>query len=161
MAQEFKQLMAEWETWARLAGMSGSSSVQQGDGAHGIRFCSQDGDYQLKRDNSWWVIDESDDHGKWYLATATCSTIELAEKYLIWTWGSLARTVVGAEQLGRRFQQQGFNQMVQQVPADRANFVELRTLDGIAVVPNSKSVVLSRVLALPLSQVDAILRAGL
>lgn len=159
--QEIDRLAAEWVHWTLAAGMAGASWVRLGDCAAETRFCCDGGDYALRRDGRWWVVDESDERGKWYSATATFSTIRLAEKHLIWTWGSLARTTVRAEQLGRRLQQQGFDERVHQKRAVQANFVELSTPDGPAIVPNSQSVILSRVLMLSLSQLDGMVRTGL
>lgn len=159
--RENDRLTAEWKYWTQMAGMAGASSVRLGDSAAETRFCSDGGDFALRRDGEWWAIDESDERGKWYSATATFSTIQFAEKYLIWTWGSLARTTVRAEQLGRRLQQQGFNERVDQKLAAQANFVELTTQDGIAIVPNSQGVILSHVLVLSLPQLDGMLRTGL
>lgn len=67
-----------------------------------IRFKSADESVCLGQEGTWWVIDEVDDRGKRYDYTARFSTFELAEKYLIWTWGSVARSVLRAEQLGVR-----------------------------------------------------------
>jgi hypothetical protein len=158
MEQGIKRLVSEWENWTRVAGMAGSSSVREADDTVEIRFSADDGDYVLRKDDDWWVIDESDELGKWYRKTAMFSSIQLASKYLIWTWGLQARTAVGAEQLGRRFQQQGFDEDAHQTPAFRADFVELSTPDGLAAVPNSKSVILSRVLALSHAELDEMLR---
>lgn len=161
MVREIDRLAAEWVHWTLAAGMAGASWVRLGNSAAETRFCSDGGDYALRRDGKWWVVDESDERGKWYSATATFSTIQLAEKYLIWTWGSLARTTVRAEQLSRRLQQQGFDERVHQKPAARANFVELSTPDGTAIVPNSQSVILSHILVLSLPQLGGMLRTGL
>lgn len=132
MVQDTMELVTAWSDWTRAAGMTGSS-VREGGSTADVQFCSSDSNYHLKRDGSWWLIDESDERGNCYPATATFSTIQLAEKYLIWTWGSLARTAVGAEQLGRRFQQQGLNDEVGHGATVRANFIELTTPDGVAL----------------------------
>lgn len=161
MVPEIDRLVAEWVHWTLAAGMAGASWVRLGDGVAETRFCSDGGDYALRRDGKWWVVDESDERGKWYSATATFSTIKLAEKYLIWTWGSLARTTVRAEQLGRRLQQHEVDERVHQRPAAKANLVELSTPDGTAIVPRSQSAILSRVLVLSLAELDGMLRTGL
>lgn len=158
--QETERLVREWNEWTRLAGMTGTS-VEEGDDAVGVQFRSSDGDFRLRKEGGWWVIDESDDRGKTCPATATFSSRELAEKYLVWTWGSTARTTVGAEQLGRVLRQRGFNPDVPHAPALRDNFVELATPDGLAIVPNSKSVILNHVLTLTPDQLDEMLRQGL
>lgn len=160
MAQDWNRLVEEWGIWTQLAGMPGTS-VEVDTDSDEIRFVSREGVYLLKKERDWWVVDESDDRGKWYAATVTCSTVQLAEKYLTWTWASLARTVVGQPQLGRQFQELGLNHEVRQSESERANFVELTTRDGVAVVPISKAVVLSHVLPLPATQLDEILRQGL
>ena len=85
----------------------------------------------------------------------------MAQKYLIWTWATTARTVIGAPQLGKRFQQQGFNNKVRSSEGSRANFVQLITPYGTAEVPGSKSIVLSHVMPMPLTQLIETLGEGL
>ncbi|MFC7673257.1 hypothetical protein ACFQWH_09260 [Mycolicibacterium sp. GCM10028919] len=157
---EFDQLVAQWKYWTNIAGIA-HVSVDRQDGVTEIGFRSDEGAYFLRRDGDWWSVDETDDRGKTYPATVSCSTVPLAQKYLIWTWATTARTVIGAPQLGRRFQQQGFNTEVHSSESSRANFVQLITPNGTAEVPGSKSIILSHVMPMPLAQLIETLGEGL
>ncbi|WP_156766159.1 hypothetical protein [Mycobacterium sp. E342] len=74
-----------------------------------IAFTSGDFSTYLRRDTEWWIVDTVDDCGQRRNDTAKSSSLELAEKYLIWIWSSLARGVIGAAPLGPQLYSSGFS----------------------------------------------------
>ncbi|MBX9919241.1 MAG: hypothetical protein K2Y33_05330 [Mycolicibacterium frederiksbergense] len=156
----FARLAEHWINWTQLSGTT-DVSVSEADKDCLIRFKSADGSFFLRREGTWWVIDEVDDHGKRYADTTRFSTFELAEKYLIWTWGSVARSVLRAEQLGVRLNSLGMAPGVSVEPTDREYVVELHAATGVAILPLSGATIASHWMTLSIEEVEQMLEAGL
>lgn len=156
----FTRLTEQWIKWTRLSGMT-DASVSEADENCLIRFTSADESFFLRREGTWWVIDEVDDRGKRYDDTARFSTFELAEKYLIWTWGSVARSVLRAEQLGVRLNSLGMAPGVRVEPTDREYVVELHAATGVAILPLSRATIASHWMTLSIEEVEQMLADGL
>lgn len=161
MTRSSGYLISQWDRWTTLAGLPRPRVVEGTDSDAEVEFVSGEGSYVLRRHVDRWTVDESDDRGHRYPAQIRCSTFDLAAKYLIWTWATTARSVVGAPQLGRRYQMLGPNASAGIGEGDRPNTVKLTTSDGWALVPASKSVILSHVLALSFEDLDKVLSEGL
>lgn len=156
----FTRLTEQWIKWTRLSGVT-DVSVSEADQDCLIRFRSADGSFFVRREGTWWVIDEVDDRGKRHDETARFSSFELAEKYLIWTWGSVARSVLRAEQLGVRLNSLGMAPGVRVEPTDREYRVQLHAAGDTAILPLSKATIASHWMAMPIEEVERMLVAGL
>ncbi|KUI48153.1 hypothetical protein AU198_19205 [Mycobacterium sp. GA-1199] len=160
MQPDFSRLATSWDEWAnraQLTHVGASDSRDDGD----MAFTSDDASFYLRLEDGWWVLDEVDDRGKRYPGTARFSTFELVERYLIWTWASVARSLLGAEQLGRQLHSLGVKAGVEVLPTDREYVMELRLRDGVAILPASKVPVFSHVLDMPLHELDQMIRQGI
>lgn len=156
----FARLSEHWMKWTRLSRMSNVSASEAVEDCL-IRFTSGDESFFLRQEGVWWVIDEVDDRGKRYDDTAKFSTFELAEKYLIWTWGSVARSVLRAEQLGVRLSSLGMAPGVRVEPTDREYVVELHAATGVAILPLSRVTIASHWMTLSIEEVEQMLADGL
>jgi hypothetical protein len=94
-----------WLAWAPQAGMTGASvSVASGE----MLFKSADYTVDLRTIDEGWAIDTIDDRGQRHNDVAKFSTFELAEKYLIWEWASLARSSLASGPLGANLYKLGY-----------------------------------------------------
>jgi len=94
-----------WLAWAPQAGMS-DASVSAGSGE--ILFKSADYTAQLRSSEGGLAIDTIDDRGERHNDVAKFSTFELAEKYLIWEWATLARSGLASGPLGANLYRLGY-----------------------------------------------------
>lgn len=160
MSVDFSALSASWAEWSNLAGLA---HVATSIAHHGsaVDFASSDGSFHLEQDNGWWVLDEVDERGQRYEGTARFSTFDLAQKYLVWRWASIARSALGAPQLGRRLQSLGVNPGVAVLPTDREYVSELRLPNGAAIIPASQVPVFSHVLSMSFDEIGQLVRQNL
>lgn len=114
VTSDLSDLAESWQMWTGRAGMA-DATVGVGEDGEGALFRSDDEAYELRHANGWWVLDEIDDRGRRYTDTARFSTIALAHEYLVWRWSSIARTALGAKQLGPYFHSLGMNPNVDAV----------------------------------------------
>lgn len=85
----------------------------------------------------------------------------MAEKYLIWTWGSVARGVLHVEQLGVRLHSLGMAPGVRVEPTDREYRVQLHAASDTAILTLSKATIASHCMTLLIEEVEQMLEAGL
>jgi hypothetical protein len=156
---DFSGLSRSWFEWTSLARMTHVSVSVNCDDCL-IFFKSDDQSFHLRRDGDWWVIDEVDDRGKRYSATAKFSTFELAETYLIWNWASVTRSAIGAKQLGAHLHTLGMSPGVETVPTEREYFVELRGPAGSAILPMSSATIFSHLMSKSVDEIEQMVREG-
>ncbi|MCK0173857.1 hypothetical protein [Mycolicibacterium sp. F2034L] len=159
MTVDFSRLRRNWVEWTRLARMTRVSvSTECGDCQ--ISFKSDDQSFHLRQDGAWWVIDAVDDRGHRYDSTAKFSTFDLAEAYLIWNWGSVSRSAVGAKSLGRELHARGMDPNVETAPTERDYFVELRASKGAAILAMSDAAVFSHLMSKSVEDVERMVKEG-
>lgn len=156
---DFSRLSRSWTEWTNLARMTRVSVSAERDVTH-IGFTSDDQSFHLRKEGEWWTIDEVDDRGKRYEATATFSTLDLAEKYLIWNWASVTRTAIGAKQLGVHLHALGMAPHIEMVPTERDYFVELRSPGGSAALPKSSATIFSHLMLKSVDDVEQMVQEG-
>lgn len=122
-----------------------------------IAFLSDDNSVYLRHNDGWWAVDTVNDRGHRYNDIALLSTYDLAEKFLIWRWASIARSAIGAKQLGAELNSQGPVPGVEVVTTSRDHFVELRAGDGRAVVSDASATVFSHVMCMSVSEIENLL----
>jgi hypothetical protein len=104
---DFSRLSANWVEWASRLGLSDISVLRDCDDCE-ILFSSKDYSVHLRNDGTWWVVDTVDDRGQRSNADAKLSKFDLAEKYLIWRWVTLARPRLASGPLGADLYRQGY-----------------------------------------------------
>ncbi len=156
---DFSRLTRNWWEWTSLARMS-RVSVSEDCGDCQISFKSDDQAFHLREDGAWWTVDEVDDRGKRYAATAKFSTFDLVETYLIWNWASVTRSAIGAKQLGRELHALGMAPNVEILPTEREYFVELRGSAGSAILPLSSATIFSHLMAKSVEQIEQMVKEG-
>jgi hypothetical protein len=105
--EDFSRLSANWAEWASQAGLVGISVLTDCNDCQ-ILFSSNDYSVHLRNDGTWWVVDTVDDRGHRKNAVARLSSFNLAEKYLIWDWVTLARSSLASGSLGTDLYKQGY-----------------------------------------------------
>lgn len=159
MKPDCKRLADNWTTWAGLSRSTGVS-VDDHPNEDQIVFRSSDFSYRLHLDDGSWVLDELDDRNQWRRAVGRFSTFEMAEKYLIWAWASLARSVVGAPNLGSALYAQGFASPVQVTQVSAGSY-ELTTPAGSVVLPLVKATIFSHLMDRPVEDIEREVSSGL
>lgn len=125
-----------------------------------ILFKSDDYSVHLRHGDRWWIVDTVDDRGQRHSDEAKFSKFELAEKYLIWTWGNSARGIIGAKRLGPRLYALGYNPDVEVIPIAEG-VAELRSSSGEAVLLEPYATIYSHLMSKSLSDIEDMLREGL
>jgi hypothetical protein len=156
---DFARLSRNWIEWTRLARMT-HVSISEGCTDCEIFFKSDDQSFHLRQDGDWWTVDEVDDRGKRYNATAKFSTFDLAEKYLIWNWAAVTRSAIGAKQLGVHLHALGMAPNVEIVPTEREYFVELRASTGSAILPMSSATIFSHLMSKSVDEIEQMVEEG-
>ncbi|AQA06370.1 hypothetical protein BVC93_13150 [Mycobacterium sp. MS1601] len=77
----------------------------------------------------------------------------MAEKYLVWTWASLARSYVGATILGRPLYDAGFAAGVEKELVAPGTF-ELRSREGCAVLMEPYGTIFSHLIDMTEEQIE-------
>jgi hypothetical protein len=152
---DFARLSSNWIKWSTMIGIGGVAVSTECDDCD-IAFLSDDNSVHLHHNDGWWGVDTVNDRGRRYDNIALLSTFELAEKFLIWRWASIARTVIGARQLGAELHSQGLMPGVEVATASRDHFVELRTQDGRAVVSDASATVFSHVMRMSVEEIESL-----
>jgi hypothetical protein len=156
MMTDFSRLSANWSKWSTMTGLRGASVSTDCEDCD-ILFASDDDSIHLRHNGAWWAIDSVNDRGRRYNDIALLSTFDLVEKFLIWRWGSLARTVIGARQLGAELHSQGPMAAVEFAKTSRDHYVELRTPGGTAVVSEASATVFSHVMGMSVEEIERLL----
>jgi hypothetical protein len=125
-----------------------------------ILFSSRDYSVHLREVGGWWIVDTVDDRHQRSNDTARFSTYELAEKYLVWTWASMARSYVRAPILGPKFYSQGFASSVEAIQLGQVGLYELRSPEGQAVLSEPSATIFSHLILMPEEDIERMVRAG-
>lgn len=153
---DFSRLSANWIKWSTMAGMRGASVFDECEDCD-VLFLSDDESIHLRHVATWWAVDSINDRGRRYNDIALLSTYDLVEKFLIWRWGSLARTVIGAKQLGAELHAQGPMPGVKFAETSRNHYFELSAPDGAAVVSQANATVFSHVMCMSVDHIETLL----
>lgn len=153
---DFARLSSNWIKWTTMIGIGGVSVSAECEDCD-IAFLSDDNSVYLHHYDGWWAVDTVNDRGHRYNNIAEFSTYDLVEKFLIWRWASIARTAIGAKQLGAELHSRGPMPNVEFAEASRDHFVELRAQDGTAVVSEASATVFSHVMCMSVDEIERLL----
>lgn len=104
---DFARLSENWLEWVGKMGLKKISVSMNCDDCQ-VLFSSDDYSVHLRNDGTWWVVDVIDDRGQRSNGIARLSTFDLAEKYLIWKWVTLARSSLASGPLGTDLYRRGY-----------------------------------------------------
>jgi hypothetical protein len=155
---DFARMSASWIEWSNRAHLS-NVAVSSNCGDCEIAFTSDDFSVHLRHERDWWVVDTVDDRGQRRNDTAKLSSFDLAEKYSIWIWASIARGAIGAPRLGPSFYSLGFNPDVDVTPIAEG-IAELRSPSGKAVLMEPYATIFSHLMSKSLDEIEWMVRAG-
>jgi hypothetical protein len=156
---DFARLSTNWTEWAARAGLSGATASTDCDDC-AIIFRSSDYSVHLREAGNWWVIDKVDDRGHRNNEVAKFSTFELAEKYLVWDWVTLARSSLASGPLGTDLYRMGYAPGVEVSDADPAN-IEVRYGGDCGVLVSGDATIFSHVMKKSVAEIESIARSGL
>ncbi|WP_156737715.1 hypothetical protein [Mycobacterium sp. E735] len=155
---DFSRLTERWYRFAKwLGGDPVSVSTNCADCA--ILFATADSSLHLRQSGRWWIVDTVDDRGHRRNDTARFSTFDLAEKYLIWDWMSIAYTPIGKPSLWPRLYSRGFNPHVKSIALTNGR-VELRSEDGRALLTEPDAKIFSHLMLESLAEIERIITTG-
>ncbi|CAJ1509817.1 Imm61 family immunity protein [[Mycobacterium] holstebronense] len=158
MTGKFTRLSHAWAEFANLASLR-SISVSL-DNKAAATFLADDESFYLYKEGDWWVVDRTDDRGKRYTATAKFSNFELLEKYLIWRWGSTARSAFSLESLGPPLYKMGFSSNVTVAPTENQWKTEIKSAAGSAILGQPYSTIFSHLMSKSIDEINEMVRAG-
>lgn len=141
---------------SRLANASVSTDCDDAQ----ICFKSDDASFYLRQVADRWILDEVDERGQRHDDAANFSTFDLAEKYLIWNWASLARSIIGVPRLGAALYAQGFDPEVQ-VHELREGIYRLTSAFGDAVVMGVPATIFSHLMSKSVEEIERTVRQDL
>jgi hypothetical protein len=156
---DFSRLSQDWTEWSsriRLANVSVSPA--RDDTA--IDFTSDDQSFYLRKDDGWWTIDVVNDRGSRYNDIAKFSTFDLAEKFLIWRWGSTMRDVLGARIFGPELYALGRNADVVVVSTENEWQFELQSDVGRARLSEPDATIFSHLISRSTDELQQMLEDG-
>lgn len=156
---DHSRLAANWLRWSGVSGVS-SASIVEDHANDRVVFKAGEGSFTLRHQGDWWSLDETDDRGSHRFGAARFSAFTLAEIYLIWTWASLARTAIGAKDLGAELYAAGFNPAVA-VEEEMPGVYKLSSRAGTAVVTGVKATIISHLMEEPVEKVEALVSTGI
>jgi hypothetical protein len=156
---DFTRLSNDWTEWSnriRLANVSVSPARDSNE----IGFTSDDQSFFLRMENSWWTIDVVNDRGRRYNDTAKFSTFDLAEKFLIWRWGSTMRDVLGAKILGPKLYALGHSADVVVLPTENEWLFELQSEAGSARLSEPDATIFSHLMSKSVDEIEQMVKEG-
>ena len=153
---DFGRLSSHWVKWSTMIGI-GDVKVSTECEDCDIAFLSNDNSVHLRHTDGWWVVDAVNDRNQRYDDIASLSNYELAEKFLIWRWGSFARSAMGARQLGAELHSQGPLNRVEFLKTSRDYVVELRLNDDRAIVSEASATVFSHIMGTSVEEIENLL----
>lgn len=155
---DFSRLAANWADWSHRAQRTGVDVSTNGDGE--VFLTSDDYSVHLREDGPWWVVDTIDDRGQRHDNTAKLSTFDLAEKYLIWSWGNSVRSMIGAERLGPRYYSLGMSPDVEVIPVSEG-IAEIRSGVGSAVLMEPYATIFSHLMSKSVEEIEQMVHEGI
>ncbi|MGE2736072.1 hypothetical protein [Mycolicibacterium vaccae] len=156
---DFSRLSNDWTRWSSRIGLANVSASTAGDGS-AIEFTSDDQSFYLRDDGDWWAIDVVNDRGQRYNDTAKFSTFDLAQKYLIWRWGSTMRDVLGASIFGPELYKLGRSADVVVVPTENEWLFELQSEAGRARLSEPDATIFSHLMSKSVHEIEQMIEAG-
>lgn len=153
----FGRLSQNWLYWSELGQLT-NLSVSTGCDDCAVLFSSEDYSVHLRNSAGWWVVDTVNDRHQRSNDTGRFSSYQLAEKYLIWTWASMARSVVRARLLGPKLYAKGFAPGVDTVPISEGVY-ELRSPAGTAVLTEPAATIFSHLMDRSEDDIERMVRA--
>lgn len=156
---DFERLRRNWLHWSGLAQLR-DVAVNTACEDCAVLFSSTEYSVHLRDGGAWWLVDTVDDRGQRQDATATFSSFDLAEKYLVWIWGSTARSVARLPILGRPLYDLGFDAGVDVIPISEGIY-ELRSPNGRAVLMEPYATIFSHLMGTPEEDIERALTADL
>ncbi|WP_156673410.1 MULTISPECIES: hypothetical protein [unclassified Mycobacterium] len=156
---DFSRISASWIEWSSLARLPDAAVSTKCDDCE-IAFTSTDFSVHLRHEADWWIVDTVNDRGQRRNDTAKLSSLELAEKYLLWIWSSLARGAVGAPPLGPELYSSGFSPDVEVTPITEG-IAELRSPSGKAILMEPYATIFSHLMSKSVGELGRMVAAGL
>ena len=153
---DFGRLSRNWTYWSELGQLS-EVSVSTSCVDCAILFTSSDYSVHLRHDGDWWAVDAVNDRRQRSNDTAKFSGYDLVEKYLVWIWGSMARSVLRAPILGQKLYAKGFDPSVEKTPVSRGVY-ELRSPEGRAVLSEPYATIFSHLIGRSEEDIEQMLR---
>ncbi|GAA2545468.1 hypothetical protein [Mycolicibacterium diernhoferi] len=152
------RLADNWYFWSATSGLTSIDAWVQADGE--LRFLSDEYSVHLRHTEDWWVIDTVDDRGQLRENVAKFSSLELAEKFLIWQWSFAARNVLRLTPLGPDFYARGIDSAVEAVAIDAGTY-EVRLGTEHAVLMEPSATIFSHLMSKSVGEIDAIVKVGI
>jgi hypothetical protein len=152
--EDFSRLSANWTEWAPQAGLVSISVSTDCDDCQ-ILFSSNDYSIHLRNDGAWWVVDTVDDRGHRQNAVAKLSTFDLAEKYLVWDWVTLARSSLASGALGADLYRQGYAPGVEVSELSNAH-IKICLNDDCAILISGTATIFSHLMSKSLGDIEQI-----
>ena len=153
---DFSRLSTNWVEWASRLGLPDVSVAADCDDCQ-ILFRSRDYSVHLRREDDWWLVDTVDDRGQRSDADAQLSTFELAEKYLIWRWVTLARSSLASGPLGADLYRQGYAPGIEASEVDGAH-IKLCLHGDCAILIVGTATIFSHIMLKSLDEIEQIAR---
>jgi hypothetical protein len=154
------RLSRNWFYWCGLAQLGDVSVSTECEDCE-VLFSSDEYAVHLRHDgDDVWCVDTVNDRRQRQNDTATFSNFTLAEKYLVWVWGSTARSAVRAPILGRRLYDLGFDAGVEVVPISEGIY-KLRSPEGLAVLMEPYATIFSHLMGTSEEDIERMLTDGL
>ncbi|KUI34681.1 hypothetical protein AU195_09155 [Mycobacterium sp. IS-1496] len=135
-------------------------SVSPIEDGSAIGFVSDDESFYLRSDGTWWAIDVVNDRGRRYNDIARFSTFDLAEKFLIWRWGSTMRDVLGAKISGPELYKLGRSADVVVLPTENEWLFELQSEAGTARLSEPQATIFSHLMLKPVDEIEQMVKHG-
>ena len=156
---DFGRLSRNWIYWSQPTRLANPSVSTDCDDCQ-ILFSSTEYSVHLRNDGTWWSVDTVGERGDRSNDTAQFSDYALAEKYLIWIWGSAARSMLRKPILGQQFYAKGFDPGVERLQLSEGVY-ELRSPEGRAVLAEPYATIFSHLMQKSEEDVEQMLRADL
>jgi hypothetical protein len=119
-----------------------------------VDFLSDDQSFYLRKDDGWWTLDVINDRGARYNDVARFSTFDLAEKFLIWRWGSTMRDVLGARIFGPELYALGRSSDVVVVPTENEWLFELQSDAGSVRLSEPAATIFSHLMSKSADEIE-------
>lgn len=156
-AADFGRLSQNWIYWSQPAGLANPSVSTDCEDCQ-ILFRSTEYSVHLRNDGTWWSVDTVGERGDRSNDTAQFSDYALAEKYLVWIWGSAARSMLRKPVLGQQLYAEGFDPSVERLELSEGVY-ELRSPEGRAVLIEPYATIFSQLMLKSEEDVEHMLRA--
>ena len=160
MEDELKTLTEAWVYWNSLAKVP-EATVSTDCSDCLMSFVCADQSFHIRRDSDWWVVDSVDDRGTRYDDIARFSSAELLVKYLVWLWGSSARSAILLPSLGAQFFREGRSEAVTVIPGSSEWKFEIISAEGRAILSEPELTIFTHVACRPLGEINRMLCEGL